>query len=228
MNGLQPFKTYISLIIFFQTINYILNECDLDSPILKNDTCVSICTEEEFKSKICEINNTQIKTQWLNNIITVGEKNYKYINIATFSNGDMIAVSAYYHKKGSNKRQFYGLKKNGRYYFKNNDNNETSFYSFEVNDANGKEIIRYEAEVFVTKVNTKGEENGKEYMVSIGRTDSGAELYDFENNIVYKNKTTKIFDGYNNTAFRTFALNYISSKNNYITLFGIICTPKNI
>ena len=223
MNEQQLYKKYISLIIFLQLINYILNECPLDSPLLKKGTCVSTCTENEFESKICEISNTQIKTQWINNIITIGDKNYKYINLVSFSNEDMIAVSA---STGSNKRKFYGIKKNGRYYFKNNENNETPFYEFEVNNSNGKPIIRYEAEVFIAKVNTAVENKGKEYIVSIGRKDSGAELYDFENNIVYKNNASKIFDDYDNIAYRTFAINYIDSSNNYITLFGALYIVK--
>ena len=151
----------ISLIIFFKIINSILNECSFDSPILKNGNCVSTCSESEFESKTCEINNTQLKTQWLNNIITVGDKNNKYINLVSFSNGDMIAVSAYYYTSASNKREFYGLKKNGRYYFKN-ETKETPSYIFEVNDENGNNIVRYEAEVFIAKVNDGNENNGKE------------------------------------------------------------------
>ena len=35
-------------------------------------------------------NKTRIISQWLNNIICLGAENLRYINIATFSSGDMI------------------------------------------------------------------------------------------------------------------------------------------
>ena len=32
------------------------------------------CSEDDFKNNICSINNTIVKTQWLNNIIWIGDK----------------------------------------------------------------------------------------------------------------------------------------------------------
>ena len=57
----------------------------------------------------------------INNIILF-EKDFRYLSFATYSNGDMIFSSTAYPK--TNKRIFYGTKKNGRPFFKN----ETSFF----------------------------------------------------------------------------------------------------
>ena len=203
----------INLIILLQIINpTITEECGSDIPFLKNGNCVDSCTQSELDSKKCEISNSIIKTQWITNIIPFGDKNFRYVKIANFSNNDMIAITT---SESSNKRMFYGLKENGRYYFTQNLN-ETPYYTFEINDAS-----RNEAELFVIKLNN----NGKEYLVSFANGDGYAELYDFENELVYKNKTSSIFSNLKSNAVNSFALSYTIS-NNYYTLFGCL-HPNN-
>lgn len=103
-------------------------ECLGVRPVLFNGECVlKNCSEEEFKENICPVNNSLIKTQWLNNIIIFGEINFRYINLVTYLNGDFIALSS--TNTPSPKRAFYGLKSNGRYLFKNNSEG-TPFYYF--------------------------------------------------------------------------------------------------
>ena len=61
----------------------------------------------------------------LNNIIRLGENNLRYCHFSFFSNGDMIIdISAFPTTK---ERKFFGLKRNGKFYFKEN-NKETPFY----------------------------------------------------------------------------------------------------
>ena len=52
----------------------------------------------------------------LNKIIRIGDLNYRYINLASYSNGDMIVETTAY--PGTDKRVFYGIKSNGREFFK--------------------------------------------------------------------------------------------------------------
>ena len=78
------------LILFFSLfINFILNqECDRNTPIKKDNSCIlTYCTDEEFSDGTCEISNEIIKTQWLTNIIWIGEENSRFINFAVYSNG---------------------------------------------------------------------------------------------------------------------------------------------
>ena len=106
------------LILFFSLfINFILNqECDRYNPIKKDNSCIlTYCTDEEFSDGICEISNEIIKTQWLTNIIWIGEENSRFINFADYSNGDMIIETT--SDPGNNKRIFFGLNSNGNYLF---------------------------------------------------------------------------------------------------------------
>ena len=203
----------INLIILLQNINpVIVEECGTDIPFLKNGNCVDSCTKSEFESNECEISNSIIKIKWITNIIPFGDKNFNYVKIAYFSNNDMIAITT---SDSSNKRMFYGLKENGRYYFTQNSN-ETPYYTFEIDNA-----ARKEAELFVIKLN----DNGKEYLVSFANGNGYAELYDFENKVFYIKKTSDIFSNLNSNAVNSFALSYTSS-NKYYTLFGCL-HPNN-
>ena len=58
------------IIILTFLICSIISVCNRNNPILKNNQCVSIyCTEEQFKTGECIIDEPITKTQWLNNII---------------------------------------------------------------------------------------------------------------------------------------------------------------
>jgi hypothetical protein len=86
----------IKIFILLQTIKVILNECSRNIPIkLKNGTCVlKYCKPEDYNSKECFIDNPIIKTQYLNDIIIFGEKNFMYTDFLTFSNKEMIVVTS--------------------------------------------------------------------------------------------------------------------------------------
>ena len=88
-----------------------------NTPILKSGSCqLTFCSKEEFNSLDCIISNSKIKTQWLNNIIEIGDLNFRYINFASYQNQDMVVQTTSY--PSSTKRMFYGLKKNGRIFKK--------------------------------------------------------------------------------------------------------------
>ena len=120
---------FIEVIIIFQLIQTIFNECtDRDNPFkLLDNTCTSKCSEAQINSGNCILDNNIIETQWLNNIIFIKEENFKYLNFIINSNGDLIYES--YPFPCNSKRIFYGIKNNGRYYFKTGDNQEeTPFF----------------------------------------------------------------------------------------------------
>ena len=93
----NPFKFikrnfYIIILYICLLITPAKNECDRNAPILLSDgTCtLKYCSDEEYENNVCTISNEIIKTQWLTNIIKIGDKDFRYVNFATYSNGDMI------------------------------------------------------------------------------------------------------------------------------------------
>ena len=122
----------------------------------------------QINANDCLISNvTKITTQWLNNIICIGEENFRYVNFATFSNGDMIVETTAI--PDSPKRMFYGISNNGEPFFDNQQYHATIVISGQTKSNN----TRYEGEIFVVTI------NNKEYLFSIGKGDNKyAELYD--------------------------------------------------
>ena len=102
----------------------ILNECERENPIFKDNSCQLIyCNETEFLTNICRIDNTIVKTQWLTNIIKISKDSFMNINIASNSKGDIFIESSPIDEKSE--RNFYALKSDGRPYFKNSNNEES-------------------------------------------------------------------------------------------------------
>ena len=140
------FNKLFEIFLLFYQIKSEITECSRENPILISNECRLVyCNKTQFDSNYCQIKNLTIKTQWLNNIIIFGDINYRYISMASYSNGDMVIETTSY--PGTNKRMFYGLKQNGRPFFKNktNNNEETLYYSKDVNGENDLEG-QFEAE----------------------------------------------------------------------------------
>ena len=207
MNNLQK------IIILFQFVIGELYGCEINKPFLKGASCVNYCSELELKEKSCKIDNDIVKTQFLNNIIWIGEENYRYVNFAMFSNGDMIIETT--NIPGTKKRIFYGMKKDGREFFYK-DNKWRYNYTMKGED------IRDEAEIFIVKINGKAgdESNGKEYLVSIAKGNQYAELYDFENDKIYKKPSSDLL-GIGMASLKGYALNYTINNENFI-IFSFI------
>ena len=209
---LNPFKFSLCILIFSLIKLKISNafECPENQPILKDNECsFSYCTESEFNNNYCSINNTKIKTQWLTNIIIFGDKTTRFINFATFSNGDFVVEATL------KIRSFFGLTKTGRDLFKIN-NTETQFYSFIPSDEGEGE--KYQGEIQIATMN---QENNKEYILSLTKGDSYAELYDFENGIIYKKNMVDLV-GYTQQNERQISLTIKSSDNIYYSIYGFI------
>ena len=117
----------IHFLLFFFIIKTILcqsDECEFDKPIKIGNDCLSTyCTELQFKLGDCKILNSKVKTQWLNNIILVGESNFRFVKFMTTSNGDLILSTS---SCPSNKdRIYYGINSNGYPIFKDSNNKDT-------------------------------------------------------------------------------------------------------
>jgi len=218
------FLVNFSILIFFILIiikNFI-NSCSIEKPILlKNNSCVAqYCTEEQFKNEECKIDNEIIKIQWLNNIICIGEKSFRFINFGLYSNGDIILEIT--SSPGSTKRIFYGLKQNGRIFFSNYNSYN---FSMEVkNQITLDENRKYDNKIFVVKINDINYDN-KEYLVSVGNSDQYIELYDFEENEIYQILANDYLESKTENIGTSF--NYILDNNNII-LFGFLGSVSEI
>ena len=125
LKKMTPKKIIISFNLLFicSILNVGATECPKDKPILIDGECkLEYCTEDQFNSKYCQINNTIVKTQWINNIIIFGEHPFRYLGFGSFSDGSFVIETTPYPEQP--KRKFFGLKRNGRPFFTDKTNNE--------------------------------------------------------------------------------------------------------
>ena len=163
--------------------------CNKTHPILKNDICSSIyCSEAEYNSSACIINNPIIKTQWLNNINIISEKNFRYINPFLTKNNDLIIQTT--NTIGTSERSFYGMTNDGRYYFTNSEGQESPYFSINAVAENSNDII-YKYEGSTTAVQFEDDE--KEYFLSLGCQDTYAELIDYRNQTLSRIKSSTLY-----------------------------------
>ena len=156
-------------------------------------------------SKSITRNKTHIFSE---SIIKFKEKDFRYVNFANNSNGDMVFYSNAYPNNKT--RLFYGFKKNGRPFFKN----EEYFYTFESKILEQK---KFESKIIFIKPNNTCQ---KEYLMSVGKEKSIVEIYDFDKYRMYEKSIEQFSNldvvlSYKNEAF------FI--KNNYnenFYLFG--------
>ena len=130
------FNIFIYIYIFFINISYINNECGEEVPFKNNGICSPIpCADNELSSGDCYIDNSKIKTQWLNNIILFyNEDNKTHYRAGAFAinkDGDLVIEYSY-----KDKRLFYGLKKDRSYYFTSTDYITIPSKIINMNDSN--------------------------------------------------------------------------------------------
>jgi hypothetical protein len=146
----------------------------------------------------------------INNIILF-EQDFRYLSFANYSNGDMIFSSTAIPK--TEKRIFYGFKMNGRPFFQNETSYFYSINSTKEIDSEGK----LESDSLVIKLSDGSE---KEYLISTGKVDSYVEIYDFENNEIYK-KPINIFTNHSYVgSFRNMGIFLSSNSSDHYYLFG--------
>ena len=180
-------------------------ECDRTTPILKGGFCQAItCSEEQFLNENCKIDNEIIRTQWLTNIIWIGEENSRFINFANYNDDMVIEVSS---EPANSKRIFYGLKSDGSYFF-----TETEDHQLIMNVQNqegNEDNSRYYAENFYVRLT----EN--EYLVSVANEDQYFEAYNFKANLIYQDKATTVLQKPINSLIHS-SINDISNQGQVI------------
>jgi hypothetical protein len=206
----------ITILIFSIKIPLSECNCDLNTPIKKSGTCQLIyCTEDEFKSEVCVIDNEIIKTQWLTNIIYFNDNKFRYCSVAVNSQGDIVVEFSTEEDNGI--RLFYGLKKDGNFLFKDSDDSETPINIISIKK-NNETSIRYESQnIFVSLYDTN---DNNEYLMSVSLYFGNVELYDLESN-AQSFVETKEFTGYviYATSYQLIKLNSDDNKNKYLLLF---------
>ena len=122
-----------------------------------------------------------------NNILVFDQKNYQVNSFAKNKNGDILIQFSEHtnYSESSSSRLFYGLTKDGRYFFSNKssysnevnvDIDEETFYD---NEFYYLDAIRNSKSLFVSIRNTPNKEN--QYLFSINSYNSMVELYDLNN-----------------------------------------------
>jgi hypothetical protein len=203
----------ILLVIIIQISNEI--ECNISLPIRKadNQCYLTYCTEEEFKMGNCIIDNDIVKIQWLNDIIKVGDKSYKYICLSTSSKNDLFLHTT--PKNSDTKNYFFGLKSDGSPYFKINGNYSSIIdITYETSDK-----TRTNGEIINLIINNKPE---KEYLMSVGKTNNNIELFDFEENKVIILSSFEDLTGYTIIAKSFTLFNFMDNNNNYYSILSFI------
>ena len=216
--GKKSIKTNFIIFIelfFLQQIKYINSlSCSANSPFIKNNECVSYCSTDELK-KNCRISDNNSKLKQITNLIILGGKNYRLININSNLKNDLIIQVSEYSNYGE--RIFYGLKNNGRYLFKDENQKEYPISTFNI-----------EGEVDLYQKNFGGESsfikisNDNEFFINIAKEDQNTEIFNFVNN-EYNSTKTKDFLEHNFYSDRgTFSfLSKDSNEKYYYLITGV-------
>ena len=189
---------FIFIIILFKfTKTDDLKICEKNSPflIVKENSCAQYCSNEEVKEGICTITHSQVKIQYLSNLIILGSKNYRFININSNKNGDLVVLTSKF--PGTGERLFYGLQENGRFLFKNENSNEYPYLIFNISGEETGDQQKFESESFFIQLSNSDKSiDGNEYYLSIAKADQYTEMFDFENESENNNfmKTTQFFE----------------------------------
>ena len=127
----------------------------------------------------------QTISKLLDNIIKIGENNLRYGHFSINTNGDMIVDCSAFPT--NSERKFFGLKNNGRPFFKDINNEETSLYSM-VADHN---IGKIEGESYFIKLNSNDSNiHGRELLCGISKNEDYKDGYYVElYNLNEKNMT---------------------------------------
>ena len=191
-------------------------QCPRDEPILvRNDFCSNVyCTEKEFKDGICEIKNSIIETQWINNVERFAEGEIKNICLDYGENGELFLFGQEIDENENNWLYIYGIDKNQKPMFVENStgNKNYSFYK--------KVYIPYNVTLDNIKIG-KNFEKDKLFLISMQMKN---EMYVID---YIDNKT--IVHKFSQDSFSNKLSDIIYMKNlndTYITYF-ILCESNN-
>ena len=127
----------------------------------------------------------------INNIIYLGGENFRYNHFSLNSKGDMIIDTTAF--PGNKERRFFGLKKNGRPYFYDENNFETPYRSLYASNLENINQQKVEGESSFIIISKRNDSIIEEYLMSFSKEDNYVELYDFENNLIIANKSSEYF-----------------------------------
>ena len=145
----------------------------------------------------------------LNNIIRLGDKPFRYSHFSFNSNGDMIVDSESYPP--TQERRFFGLKKNGQFYFTSN-NQLTPYLSLHAE--NNSRRIEGESK-FIKLTSSNDKYNGKELLCGISKYQGYyVEFYNLNYKNISKYKTDTMFENMI-SEFISFMELPNSNENNY-------------
>ena len=158
--------------------------------------------------------------QVLNNIIRLGDDQFRYSHFNFNSNGDMIIDTEAYPVL--NERRFFGLKKNGQFYFTSN-NQLTPYLSLHAE--NNSRRIEGESK-FIKLKSSNNKFNGRELLCGISKnTGYYVEFYNLKYKNTPKYETNKMFGNIysnifsflelpdNSTANYTYIITYLLKNN---------------
>ena len=118
---------------------------------------------------ICLI-KTIISSQSLSNLIIIGSTYYRFISINSNQYNDLIILVT--QGPGTGDRLFYGLKNNGRFLFKSNDDNEYpyKYYLISGEEGNNDQKKHHGDSSFIRLYNENDISiNGNEYYLCYGK-----------------------------------------------------------
>ena len=194
MNKLLQKFVFIFIIIIHKIKNEEYEECNKETPIYKNNQCVnSFCSEVEFKNGDCIINNSIIKSQWLNKIVFFGKKTINLFHVIEMPNNDTFLLCS---RRIVDYLYIYNLKSFGDIDLENNETNyfEVKFPRVEENKAiNGVGLII----------------NNKQYIFACQFYFSKqCQLIDYENNKILYNEEIYRFLNIESNSFKDISNSY--------------------
>ena len=159
------------------------------------------------RTDVCRESNTTYSSQLLNNIICIKDQG-RFINIATFSNGDLVVET---NKPHATNRTFYGIDSNGKPLMEN----DQYYLSIEVKGkTTNEQNQRNHSENFIAII------DNKEYLISVSQSDRCIELYNLTNSkIESQEQTIQIFSKYIEND-RGSATKYTGSNSILFTFFS--------
>ena len=175
-------------ILFLLTVEINNEECHKSIPIYKNGECSNdYCTEDEFKNGDCIINNSIIKTQWLNKLIFLGNTGIqiKMYTSVEMPNNDIFFIFSNYNQDYI---YIYGLKSSGEVYFKDNEEN------LKIIQSNNQRMDAPNSVGIII--------NNKPFILLCKFSyNNKCELIDYENNIIYYEDLYKFLEYENDGDF---------------------------
>ena len=163
----------------------------------------------------CKKNPSLFNTKCFNNLLLFNNRKYRSGHFASNKNGDLIIeFSEDDANEDDDYRLFYGLKSDGRYYFKN----EQPTYEFQItgaknDDASSTYYGRYESNNLFVSLNNNED---TEYLFSVSSFNSIVELHNLtSDNSTHLTWTSKKFFGFDEEHIHSHIIPIFKIKNEY-------------